>query len=51
MNDAVKNPVQPVQRQAGGGYRYIGKNATVVLNQNGKVVTTWANNRAGWRNP
>lgn len=46
--DAVKNPVK-VAQQAGGAVKYIGKNATVILNQAGEVVTTWARNRAGWR--
>src|SRR5205085_402858 len=31
MNDAFKNPVQPVQLQPNGTYKYVGKNATVVL--------------------
>lgn len=29
----------------------VGKDATVVLNKDGQVVTAWANSRAGWRNP
>lgn len=51
MDDAVANPVRPVQRQAGGTYKYTGRNAVVVLSQDGKVVTTWARNSAGWRTP
>jgi hypothetical protein len=51
MNDAVQNPIKPPQPQPGGKYKYIGKNATVVLNSAGKVVTTWARNSGGWRNP
>jgi RHS repeat-associated protein len=46
--DAVNNPVQVVN-QSGGTVKYIGQDATVVLNQNGKVVTTWANSSAGAR--
>lgn len=34
-----------------GAYVYVGKDATVVLNKDGQVVTAWANSRAGWRNP
>ena len=49
MNDAVRNPIKPPQPQPGGKYKYIGKNATVVLNSAGKVVTTWARNSGGWR--
>lgn len=49
ITDAVNNPVKPPISQAGGTTRYIGKDATVVLNQDGKVVTTWANSSAGTR--
>lgn len=51
MNDAVQNPTKPPEPQPGGRYKYVGKNATVILNSAGKVVTTWARNSAGWRNP
>lgn len=51
MKDAVTNPTRPAQAQAGGTYKYTGKNAVVILNQDGKVVTTWARNSAGWRTP
>ncbi len=46
--DAVNNPSQIIQ-QANGTIKYIGKNATVILNQYGKVVTTWARNSFGVR--
>jgi hypothetical protein len=46
--DAVRNPRQVVE-QAGGKARYVGDQATVVLNQAKEVVTTWARNRNGWR--
>ena len=48
MIDAVKNPISIVE-QSGGRFRYIGQNAAVVLSRTGRVVTTWARNRAGWR--
>lgn len=54
MQDAVTNPIGPPQYQPdqyGGRYQYVGKDATVVLNKDGQVVTTWANSRNGWRNP
>jgi hypothetical protein len=51
MDDAVQNPTKPPEPQPGGRYKYIGKNATVILNSAGKVVTTWARNSGGWRNP
>jgi hypothetical protein len=54
MQDAVNNPIEPPQfipDQYGGTWRYIGKDATVNLNENGQVTTAWANNRNGWRNP
>jgi hypothetical protein len=46
--DAVKNPKEVV-KQAGGTTKYIGKDAEVVLNADGKVITTWSRNRDGWR--
>jgi hypothetical protein len=54
MRDAVNNPVKPVEEQAhpdGPTYKYRGKDAVVVLNQNGVVVTTYAKSSAGLRNP
>ena len=44
MLDAVKNPKKVVE-QANGTTKYIGKKATVVLNEEGKVVTTWGKSR------
>lgn len=49
MNDAVENPVKAPKEQSGGTFRYDGQDATVVLNPEGKVVTTWARNSNGWR--
>jgi hypothetical protein len=46
--DAVRNPQQIIQ-QARGAMRYVGRNASVVLNDAGEVVTTWAHSSAGWR--
>ncbi|MBI4501464.1 MAG: hypothetical protein HY700_09915 [Gemmatimonadetes bacterium] len=46
--DAVRNPLSVVA-QAGGKMLYIGQDASVVLNQAGLVVTTWARTLAGWR--
>lgn len=54
VNDAVANPTKPpryIPDKYGGTYRYTGQNATVNLNENGQVVTAWARNSAGWRNP
>lgn len=54
MQDAVNNPIKPPQfmpDQYGGTWRYVGKDATVNLNESGKVTTAWANNRNGWRKP
>ena len=50
MQDAVDNPVD-VRLQANGTWRFLGQNATIVLNQVGQVVTGWANHRAGMRYP
>lgn len=45
---AVRNPLQAVS-QAKGAIMYSGEHATVVLNREGRVITTWATSRAGWR--
>lgn len=54
MHDAVANPTYPPSfrpDQYGGAYEYEGKDAVVVLNKDGEVVTTWPTNSNGWRNP
>jgi hypothetical protein len=54
VDDAVANPTKApkyIPDKYGGVYRYVGKNATVNLNQDGQVVTAWANGSGGWRNP
>jgi RHS repeat-associated protein len=48
--DAVRNPAQVVG-QSGGRFKYIGRNATVILNSAGRVITAWARNSSGWRYP
>lgn len=50
INEAVSNPKEVVE-QSGGTIKYVGEKATVVVNRAGQVVTTWANNAAGVRNP
>ena len=42
--DAVRNPVKVVQ-QSGGVKKYIGKEATVVVNSIGRIITTWGKSR------
>jgi hypothetical protein len=42
--DAVRNPTKVIE-QAGGTTKYVGKDATVILNGKGKVVTTWGRPR------
>lgn len=49
--DPVVAPQFKLDELGRGAYVYVGKDATVVLNQDGQVVTAWANSRAGWRNP
>jgi len=46
--DAVRNP-QRIVNQANNTVKCVGRNATVVLNNTGKVVTTWARNSKGFR--
>lgn len=47
--NAVKHPISIID-QGVRGVKYVGKLATVVLNSAGKVITTWATTRKGWRN-
>ncbi|WP_193044302.1 hypothetical protein [Mycolicibacterium baixiangningiae] len=51
LEDAFSNPVRDVERlvdnQGRVSYRYTGDDATVVVNEQGKVITGWANNSAG----
>jgi hypothetical protein len=54
LQDAVEHPIGPPEYasdQYGGNYTYVGKDATVILSKDGKVITAWANSRDGWRNP
>ncbi len=46
--EAVKNPVKIING-ADGVVKYVGKDATVVLNKAGEVITTWARNSSGRR--
>ena len=48
MQNAVRNPLEVVN-QSNGGIKYIGKNAIVVLNKAGKVITTYAKSHYAWR--
>jgi hypothetical protein len=48
MMDAVRNPTKLIQ-QADGAVKYVGKDATVILNKAGKVISTWARNAASFR--
>ena len=50
--DAVRNPTSVIEQTGnalGNAMKYIGQNAVVVLNQAGKVITTWAITHLGWR--
>jgi RHS repeat-associated protein len=42
--DAVKNP-KSISQQANGTFKFIGKKATVILNEEGKVITTFGKSR------
>jgi hypothetical protein len=48
--DAVRNPTKVVQ-QAGGATKLVGKDATVILNSEGKIITTYPRSSQGFRNP
>ncbi|MEW5812510.1 MAG: hypothetical protein AB1925_24055 [Actinomycetota bacterium] len=51
LEDAFTRPVRDVERLVDGqgrvSYRYTGENGTVVVNEQGKVITGWANNSSG----
>ena len=53
IQDAVNNPTQVNPQAPKPGYgpttEYVGKDATVILNQDGKVVTAWGTNSNGLR--
>ncbi|MDX2205430.1 MAG: hypothetical protein NW223_21960 [Hyphomicrobiaceae bacterium] len=46
--DAVENPLN-IAGQSGELFMLTGKNAVVIVNGQGKVITTWAKNAAGFR--
>jgi RHS repeat-associated protein len=48
MLRAVRNPAGGIP-QAGGTIKYVGPDATVIVNQQGKVVTTWPTAASGAR--
>jgi hypothetical protein len=45
----MRNPNKIINQPSKGATKYIGKDATVVINSKGKIITTWPNNRAGRR--
>lgn len=51
LEDAFSHPVRDVERltdaQGRVSYRYTGQDATVVVNEQGRVITGWANNSSG----
>ncbi|WP_342120715.1 hypothetical protein [Pseudoduganella sp. OTU4001] len=48
--DAFKNPLS-ISGQSGGRFMMTGKDAVIVVNSEGKVITTWATNSSGVRVP
>jgi hypothetical protein len=51
LTDAFDNPLSDVERLVDDtgrvSYKYIGEDATVVVNEQGRVITGWANNSKG----
>jgi RHS repeat-associated protein len=51
LQDAVESePVRQEGGDEGPTFKFVGRNATVILNRAGQVVTAWARNSGGWRN-
>lgn len=48
MQNATRHPLKVVY-QSNGGIKHFGKNAVVVLNKSGEVITTYPLNHLGWR--
>lgn len=46
--DTVRKPKRVVY-QPGDRVQYVGEDAVVILNRAGKIITTWATHRAGYR--
>ena len=51
VRDAVRNPTLVEYQQKNDTYIYVGRDATVVLDTSGRLVTAYATSRAGWRGP
>lgn len=45
----LKNPTKIVSQALKTKFKYVGKNAVVILNKTGKVITTWAKHKVGRR--
>jgi len=48
IRDAFKNPLS-ITGQSGGIFRLTGRNAVVVVNSEGRIITTWPTNTSGYR--
>lgn len=48
--DAWNNPLN-ITGQSNGRFLMQGQNASIVVNSQGKIITTWANGSAGLRTP
>jgi hypothetical protein len=55
IGDAVHNPLsifgKPPGAFPGGTFGFVGRDATVILNAEGQVVSTWATSSSGFRLP
>ena len=47
--DAVRSPQRAWSDVASRTSTYVGRNARVILNSRGRLITTYARNRGGWR--
>ena len=47
--DAVRNPTEVIYDVSRNTYRFSGMNSVTILNQQGKVVSTWARSSKFWR--
>lgn len=49
IEDALENPISYEYDANRDGWKVVGRDATVVINPDGRVITTWAEHKTGYR--